>query len=41
MPYIDKAVGQAKKFSGNESELVDNIGCNLWEMMEALKRYGK
>ena len=40
-PYIDKAVEQAKKFSGNESELVDNIGCNLWEMMEALKRYGK
>ena len=41
MPYIDKAVEQAKKFSGNESELVDNIGCNLWEMMEELKRYGK
>ncbi len=41
MPYIDKAVEQAKKFSGNESELVDNIGCNLWKMMEALKRYGK
>ena len=41
MPYIDKAVEQAKKFSGTESEVVDNIGCNLWEMMEELKRYGK
>jgi hypothetical protein len=25
MPYIDKAVEQAKKFSGNESEVVDNL----------------
>lgn len=41
MPYIDKAVEQAKKFSSDENELVDNIGCNLWKMMDVLKRYGK
>ena len=25
MPYIDKAVEQAKKFSDNESEVIDNL----------------
>lgn len=41
MPYIDKAVEQAKTFSGDDVELVHNIGCNLWKMMEELKAYGK
>lgn len=41
MPYIDKAVEQAKMFPSEESELVDNIGCNLWKMIEELKKYGK
>lgn len=41
MPYIDKAVEQAKKFSSNEIELIENIGCNLWQMIEELKMYGK
>ncbi len=39
MPYIDKAVEQAKKFPGDEKELIDNIGCNLWKLMEELKMY--
>ncbi len=39
MPYIDKAIEQAKKFPGDENELVDNIGCNLWKLMEELKKY--
>ena len=41
LPYIDKAVIQAKKFSSDENELVDNIGCNLWKLIEELKIYGK
>lgn len=41
MPYIDKAVEQAKMFPSDEKELVDNIGCNLWKMIEELKVYGK
>ena len=41
LPYMDKAVIQAKKFSDDEYELVDSIGCNLWRLIEELKRYGK
>ena len=41
LPYIDKAVIQAKKFPDDEYELVDSIGCNLWRLIEELKRYGK
>ena len=41
MPYIDRAVKQAKKFSDDENELVDKIGCNLWKLIEELKMYGK
>ncbi|MCI8708797.1 MAG: RloB domain-containing protein [Dorea sp.] len=41
MPYIEKAVEQAKKFSSDENDLIDNIGCNLWRMIEELKAYGK
>lgn len=41
LPYIDKAVIQAKKFPSSENELVDNIGCNLWKLIEELKIYGK
>lgn len=39
MPYIDRAIEQAKKFPGDEYELVGNIGCNLWKLMEELKKY--
>lgn len=41
LPYMDKAVIQAKKFPDDEYELVDSIGCNLWRLIEELKRYGK
>ena len=41
LPYIDKAVTQAKRFPGDEYELVDSIGCNLWRLIEELKNYGK
>lgn len=41
LPYIDQAVIQAKKFPGDENELVDSIGCNLWKLIEELKMYGK
>ena len=41
LPYMDKAVIQAKKFPDDEYELVDGIGCNLWRLIEELKMYGK
>lgn len=30
-----------KKFAVDEEDLIDNIGCNLWKLMEELKQYGK
>lgn len=41
MPNIDQAIEQAKKFASGENDLIDNIGCNLWKLMENLKFYGK
>ena len=39
MPYIDIAIARAKEFASNEDELVDNIGCNVWKLVEAMKNY--
>jgi len=41
MPNIDQAIEQAKKFASEENDLIDNIGCNLWKLMEELKMYGR
>ena len=41
MPKINHAIEEAKKYASNEEELIDNIGCNLWKLMEELKKYGK
>lgn len=40
MPYIDIAISRAKEFASGEDELVDNIGCNVWKLIEAMKNYG-
>lgn len=39
MPYIDVAISRAKEFASTEDELVDNIGCNVWKLVETLKNY--
>lgn len=39
MPYIDVAIMRAKEFASEEDELVDNIGCNVWKLVEAMKNY--
>ncbi len=41
MPKINQAIDQAKKYASNEDQLISNIGCNLWKLMEELKKYGK
>lgn len=40
MPNIDIAIERAKGFSSDEQDLIDNIGCNIWKMIEAMKNYG-
>lgn len=39
MPYIDVAIERAKKFASDEQELLDNIGCNIWKLLESMKNY--
>ncbi len=39
MPYIDFAISRAKEFASTEDELVDNIGCNVWKLVETMKNY--
>lgn len=41
LPYVDTAVERAKEFAGEELELVDNIGSNIYKLIEDMKRYGK
>ncbi len=40
MPNIDIAISRAKEFASDEEDLVDNIGCNVWKLVEAMKSYG-
>lgn len=39
MPHIEVAISRAKEFALEEDELVDNIGCNVWKLIEAMKEY--
>lgn len=39
MPCIDVAIERAKEFASSEEELVDNIGCNVWKLVESMKQY--
>ncbi len=40
MLNIDIAISRAKEFASDEEDLVDNIGCNVWKLVEAMKSYG-
>lgn len=40
LPNIDIAIARAKEFASGEYELIDNIGCNVWKLIEAMKNYG-
>jgi hypothetical protein len=38
MPYIELAISRAKDFAEDEYALVDDIGCNVWKLIEAMKK---
>lgn len=40
LPKIDIAIERAKDFALDEQELIDNIGCNIWKLIEKMKNYG-
>lgn len=37
LPNVDSAVERARYFASEEVELVGNIGCNLWKLIEKMK----
>lgn len=37
MPYVDVAISRAKEFAIGKMELVDDIGCNVWELLEKMR----
>lgn len=39
LPYVNKAIERAKEFACNEDELIDNIGTNVWKLIERLKSF--
>lgn len=39
MPHIDIAISRAKEFASDEEDLVNDIGCNVWKMIESMKKY--
>lgn len=39
MPYVDTAISRAKEFVSEEVELINNIGCNVWKLLENMKNY--
>lgn len=41
MPFIDLAIARAKEFAFDEIELIDEVGCNVWKLLEKMKNYGK
>ena len=39
--HIDEAIMRAKEFVSSDSELIDNIGCNVWKLIERMRAYKK
>lgn len=38
LPNIDLAIARAKKFANSEQLLIDNIGCNIWKLIEKMRK---
>lgn len=41
LPYVEEAILRAKEFTSDEVKLVEEIGCNLWKLLESMKNYNK
>lgn len=39
LPKIDDAIAHAKAFPSDADELVDNIGCNIWKLIEKMREF--
>ena len=38
LPHVQDAVSRAKAFASTEDELINNIGCNVWKLIESMQR---
>lgn len=39
LPRIDDAIANAKAFPSGVDDLVDNIGCNIWKLIEKMREF--
>lgn len=39
LSHVDAAIARAKDFSSEETELIHDIGCNVWKMLENMKKF--
>ena len=39
LPNIDNAISRAKLFSSDSDDLIDNIGCNIWLLIEKMRDF--
>lgn len=39
--HIDEAIVRAKEFALTDNDLIDNIGCNIWKLIERMRSYKK
>lgn len=39
LPNVELAIERAKTFESEEEKLIDNVGCNVWKLLEDMKRY--
>ncbi len=39
LPHIEEAVERAKEFAADENDLIDNVGSNVWKLIESMKAY--
>lgn len=39
LPHVMDAVQRAKEFAVDDEDLIDHLGCNLWELIEEMQQY--
>lgn len=40
LPFIDDAIQRAKEFASEENDLLNQVGCNIWKLLEDMKGFG-
>lgn len=39
LPYVRDAMERAKEFASDEESLIEQVGCNLWKLLEMMMQY--